>query len=403
MASFLAAGTAYAEHGVPSIPFYIFYSMFGSQRVGDLVWPAATCWRAASCSAARPGARRSTARACSTRTATRRCSPPPCRNLKVYDPAWGWELATIVEDGIERMYRRGEAVFYYLTVYNEAHLMPGAPADPAAPKACCAACTGCANRRAGAGPVRVNLFGSGSLLPQALAAAELLRARFAPRSGARPATSSCSARRSPARWNRLHRTKPRASATSSACSPACPACSSRSATIRSRSPSALRRGCRALRGARHRRLRAVGGARAAARALRRQPRAHRLGGAARAGGRGELDATRLATARHELGIDAGQPDPAASEPGRRRSRRHQRGGRFTPRSPGAAGSRAARRRGRAAAARPAATGFGVSHGSRAARHRGRHQPSSARGRTPAAAGCRAHRRAFTGEPWPWAG
>jgi pyruvate dehydrogenase complex dehydrogenase (E1) component len=70
MSSWIAAATAYSTHGVPMMPFYIYYSMFGFQRVGDLAGPPATCARAASCSAAPPGARRSTAKACSTRTAT---------------------------------------------------------------------------------------------------------------------------------------------------------------------------------------------------------------------------------------------------------------------------------------------------------------------------------------------
>ena len=70
MASFTAAGTAYATRGVPMVPFFIFYSMFGFQRVGDLIWAAATPAAAASCSAPPPGAPRSPAKACSTRTAT---------------------------------------------------------------------------------------------------------------------------------------------------------------------------------------------------------------------------------------------------------------------------------------------------------------------------------------------
>jgi pyruvate dehydrogenase E1 component len=78
MSSFIAAGTAYATHGVNTIPFFIFYSMFGFQRIGDLIWAAADSRRAASCSAARPAAPRSPARGCSTRTATAICWRTPC-------------------------------------------------------------------------------------------------------------------------------------------------------------------------------------------------------------------------------------------------------------------------------------------------------------------------------------
>ena len=78
MSSFIAAGTAYATHGVPTIPFFIYYSMFGFQRIGDLIWAAADMRAAASCSAPRPAAPRSTARACSTRTATATSWPRRC-------------------------------------------------------------------------------------------------------------------------------------------------------------------------------------------------------------------------------------------------------------------------------------------------------------------------------------
>ena len=76
--SWIAAATSYVNHGVPMVPFYIFYSMFGFQRVGDFIWPPATCVRAASCSAPRRGAPHSPARACSTRMATASCWPPLC-------------------------------------------------------------------------------------------------------------------------------------------------------------------------------------------------------------------------------------------------------------------------------------------------------------------------------------
>ena len=126
-------------------------------------------------------------------------------NLKVYDPAWGWELATIVEDGIERMYGRGEKVFYYLTVYNEAYPMPARPSDPAVREGVLRGLYRC-REATRPGPVRVNLFGSGSLLPQALAAAERLEARGLA-TAVWSATSYVELQREAlacARWNRLH-------------------------------------------------------------------------------------------------------------------------------------------------------------------------------------------------------
>ena len=125
--SFTAAGTSYATRGVPMVPFFIFYSMFGFQRVGDLIWAAADARARASCSAPPPGARRCWARACSTRTATASCWPRPCRPCQAYDPAFAYEMAAIVRARHRtRMYgpRRPEDVFYYLTLYNENYAMP---------------------------------------------------------------------------------------------------------------------------------------------------------------------------------------------------------------------------------------------------------------------------------------
>ncbi len=86
------------------VPFYIFYSMFGFQRVGDLIWQAADARARASCSAPPPGARRCSARACSTRTATASCSPRPCRRARPTTRPSPTRWPTIVKHGIRRMY-----------------------------------------------------------------------------------------------------------------------------------------------------------------------------------------------------------------------------------------------------------------------------------------------------------
>ena len=128
MSSFIAAGTAYATHGVNTIPFFIYYSMFGFQRIGDLIWAGGRRARArASCSAAPPAGRRWPAKACSTRTATATCSRCAVPNCRAYDPAFAYELAVIIQDGIRRMYGEQESVFYYLTVMNEQYAMPAMP------------------------------------------------------------------------------------------------------------------------------------------------------------------------------------------------------------------------------------------------------------------------------------
>ena len=127
MSSFIAAGTAYATHGVNTIPFFIYYSMFGFQRVGDLIWAAADIARA------RLPARRHRR----PDDARRRRAAAPGRpqprllagdaELRAYDPAYAYELAVIIQDGIRRMYRDQESIFYYMTVMNEQYEMPPMP------------------------------------------------------------------------------------------------------------------------------------------------------------------------------------------------------------------------------------------------------------------------------------
>ena len=129
MSSFIAAGTAYATHGVNTIPFFIYYSMFGFQRDRrPHLGRRATRARAASCSAARRAGRRSPARACSIRTATATCSRSPVPNVRrLRSGVRVRDCASIIEDGIKRMYVDQESVFYYLTVMNEQYAMPPMP------------------------------------------------------------------------------------------------------------------------------------------------------------------------------------------------------------------------------------------------------------------------------------
>ncbi|MEA2932579.1 MAG: pyruvate dehydrogenase component, partial [Actinomycetota bacterium] len=128
MASFTAAGTAYATHGTPMLPFFIFYSMFGFQRVGDLIWAFGDSrGRGFLCGAT---AGRTTLHGEGLQHADGHSlvlgSTVP--NLAAYDPAFAYELGVIVEDGIRRMYGdEPEDVFYYLTLYNENYAMPPMP------------------------------------------------------------------------------------------------------------------------------------------------------------------------------------------------------------------------------------------------------------------------------------
>ncbi len=104
MASFIAAGTSYATRGVPMVPFFIFYSMFGFQRVGDLIWAAADARARGFLLGATAGRTTLPARGCSTRTATACVLASTVPRCQAYDPAFAYEMATIVEHGLRRMY-----------------------------------------------------------------------------------------------------------------------------------------------------------------------------------------------------------------------------------------------------------------------------------------------------------
>ena len=128
MASFTAAGTAYATWGQPMIPFFIFYSMFGFQRVGDLIWSFGDQRGRGFLLGATAGRTTLTGEGCSTATARASCSRLAYPNCRAYDPAFAYEMAVIVRDGIERMYGpEPEDCFYYLTLYNENYVMPAMP------------------------------------------------------------------------------------------------------------------------------------------------------------------------------------------------------------------------------------------------------------------------------------
>ena len=129
MASFLAAGTAYAVHGVPTIPFYVFYSMFGFQRVGDMIWACGDMLCRGFLCGGTAGRTTLNGEGLQHQDGHSQFLAATFPNLKSYDPAFAYELAIIIRDGIERMYARQENIFYYLTLYNETYPMPARPAQ----------------------------------------------------------------------------------------------------------------------------------------------------------------------------------------------------------------------------------------------------------------------------------
>jgi pyruvate dehydrogenase E1 component len=206
MASFIAAGTAYSTHGVNTIPFYIYYSMFGFQRIGDLVWAAADSRCKGFLVGATAGRTTLNGEGLQHEDGHSQVWSLAVPNLLSYDPSWAYELAVIIEDGINRMYVKGEDVFYYLTVYNEPYDMPAMPADPAVREGII---RGLYKFRPAANPdakLKAQLLGSGVILNQVLDAQKLLE-KYGVAADVYSAPSYQQLRRDwleTERWNRLH-------------------------------------------------------------------------------------------------------------------------------------------------------------------------------------------------------
>ena len=172
MASFMAAGTAYAVHGVPTIPFYIFYSMFGFQRVGDMVWACADMMTRGFLLGGTAGRTTLNGEGLQHQDGHSHVLASSFPNLISYDPAFAYEVAIIVREGIRRMYQEGENVFYYLTLYNENYPMP-AIEDTEQVRDGIIKGAYLWRSREGKG-LQVDLLASGALMQQAIAAADTL-------------------------------------------------------------------------------------------------------------------------------------------------------------------------------------------------------------------------------------
>ncbi len=205
MASFIAAGTAYATHGVNTIPFYIYYSMFGLQRIGDLIWLAGDIRCRGFLVGGTAGRTTLSGEGLQHSDGNSHLLAYPVPNLMAYDPAFAYEIAVIIRDGIRRMYEEQEDIFYYLTVENETYPMPPMPAGveegilkgmyrfkPSARK------------RA---KLKAHLFGSGAILNKALEAQEILEQSYNVAADVWSITSFKELHRNgleTERWNRMH-------------------------------------------------------------------------------------------------------------------------------------------------------------------------------------------------------
>ncbi len=207
LCSFIAAGTSYATHDLPMIPFYIFYSMFGIQRVGDLIWAAADSRARGFLLGGTSGRTTLSGEGLQHQDGHSHLWFSSVPNCISYDPAYAGELAVILHEGMRRMYQENESVFYYVTVMNENYAHP--PLPEAAREG---VLRGMYLLRQGRGRgERVQLLGSGTILREVLAAAELLRDDFRVGADIWSVTSFVELQRDSAaveRWNGLHPTEP---------------------------------------------------------------------------------------------------------------------------------------------------------------------------------------------------
>ena len=179
MASFIAAGTAYSNNQVQTIPFYAFYSMFGFQRVGDLIWQACDCRARGFLVGATAGRTTLAGEGLQHQDGHSHVLALAPTKIKAYDPAFAFELALIVQDGLNRMYCHQEDLIYYLTVTNETYRMPPMPKDKDVKEGVLKGMYRFSKGKQKKGQPKVHLLGSGSILNEAIEAQQLLAEKFA--------------------------------------------------------------------------------------------------------------------------------------------------------------------------------------------------------------------------------
>ena len=178
MSSFIAAGTAYATYDINTIPFFIYYSMFGLQRVGDLVWSAGDMKCKGFLVGATSGRTTLAGEGLQHQDGNSHLLAYPVPNLLAYDPAYSYELAVIIEDGIRRMYENQEEIFYYLTVHNENYEMPPMPDGEAIRDGIIRGMYLFQKTEKKSNKFQVNLFGSGAILNEVLKASKILEDNY---------------------------------------------------------------------------------------------------------------------------------------------------------------------------------------------------------------------------------
>ncbi|MCG8074605.1 MAG: pyruvate dehydrogenase (acetyl-transferring), homodimeric type, partial [Candidatus Thiodiazotropha taylori] len=203
MSSWIAAATSYSNHGVSMIPFYIYYSMFGFQRIGDLAWAAGDMQARGFLIGGTAGRTTLAGEGLQHQDGHSHLVAATIPNCVSYDPAFAYELTVIVLDGMRRMYQQQENVFYYITVMNENYIQPAMPegVEEGIVKGMYLL------KKGGKQKKRVQLLGSGTILREVIAAAELLEKDFNVTADIWSVTSFNELRREGLdveRWNTLH-------------------------------------------------------------------------------------------------------------------------------------------------------------------------------------------------------
>jgi pyruvate dehydrogenase E1 component len=210
ISSFCAAGTAYSSHGVNMIPFYIYYSMFGFQRVGDSIWCAQDMRAKGFLLGGTAGRTTLNGEGLQHQDGHSLLNAIAFPNVRAYDPAYNYEIAAIILDGMRRMYQDGETAIYYLMVGNENYVHPAMP-------------EGCEDgiirgmykfrtKEVPGSKLKVNLFGSGAILRHVVKAQEILAEKYGVSSNVWSVTSYTQLRRDAhacEHWNMLHPDQPR--------------------------------------------------------------------------------------------------------------------------------------------------------------------------------------------------
>lgn len=209
MSSWIAAATSYSTHGIQMIPFFIFYSMFGFQRIGDLAWAAGDMRCRGFLLGGTAGRTTLNGEGLQHEDGHSHIVASTIPNCVSYDPAFAYELAVIIQDGLRRMYQEQEDIYYYITVMNENYAHPAMPAG--AEKDILRGMYLFKQGSKNSKELHVQLLGAGAILREVIAAAEILKQEYNVNADIWGVTSFNELRREAQgvmRWNMLHPTQP---------------------------------------------------------------------------------------------------------------------------------------------------------------------------------------------------